>query len=482
MSNSGIWADDKLGRQGDADFLERLLRGNADDLRARGVKKSYVLNIDAGWGRGKTFFLTRFQRQLEASGHLVAYVNAWEDDFAEDPLTAVMAAIDEVVSANVEKASAAATTWQVAKEAAGRVAVQAGKGLLIRGLGLLMTEGAAAAAVGAIGAANAAASGAAIADEATKALDKLVDEKMANSVGDFVASKKIVADFKARLGDFVARVEDSGKARPFFILVDELDRCRPPYAIAMLERIKHLFDIPQVAFVVATDLSQLGEAIKGVYGGGFDSPRYLRRFFDSTFVFEKPKVGLLIEHLIQTQPLTADVLSAPQAADPIKYLGEFCYHTDLDVRAIEHVFGLLHSIALSWPYKVKIELAVIMPLILAHYEGHRDDIPADEMKNFFVPKIKVPWTLEKRERRRDSFAMVTRTIDQGAVTADMWRIASGFLPEIVASDGIEQWIAARFSEEYGLLHGNAWRTDQPKPRSIILKYPSIVRQAGRLQT
>lgn len=66
--------------------------------------------------------------------------------------------------------------------------------------------------------------------------------------------------------------------QPFTILIDEPDRCRLTYSIEMLERLKHLFDIPKVAFVVATDTEQLQHAIKAVYGEGFHAKAYLRRF------------------------------------------------------------------------------------------------------------------------------------------------------------------------------------------------------------
>ena len=54
--------------------------------------------------------------------------------------------------------------------------------------------------------------------------------------------------------------------RKVFVLVDELDRCRPTYAIEMLETIKHFFSLDNYIFVVATDTNQLSHSIKAVYG------------------------------------------------------------------------------------------------------------------------------------------------------------------------------------------------------------------------
>ena len=72
---------------------------------------------------------------------------------------------------------------------------------------------------------------------------------------------------------------------PIYILIDELDRCRPIYALTLLERVKHLFDISGYQFVIATDTEQLQHTVRAVYGEGFDARRYLKRFFDIQYSF-----------------------------------------------------------------------------------------------------------------------------------------------------------------------------------------------------
>ena len=71
---------------------------------------------------------------------------------------------------------------------------------------------------------------------------------------------------------------ERGNRLVFF--VDELDRCRPAYAIQLLERIKHYFDDERVTFVFSVNLTQLQHAVKSYYGYFFDSTRYLDKFFD----------------------------------------------------------------------------------------------------------------------------------------------------------------------------------------------------------
>ena len=68
------------------------------------------------------------------------------------------------------------------------------------------------------------------------------------------------------------------KDKPLVIIVDELDRCKPTFAVELIEVIKHLFSVPKVVFVLAMHKPQLEEAIKNVYGKDIDSQSYLQKF------------------------------------------------------------------------------------------------------------------------------------------------------------------------------------------------------------
>ena len=70
------------------------------------------------------------------------------------------------------------------------------------------------------------------------------------------------------------------KAEQLIIFVDELDRCRPSYAVQLLERTEHYFINDRITFVFSVNLEQLQHTIKNFYGNDFDACRYLDRFFD----------------------------------------------------------------------------------------------------------------------------------------------------------------------------------------------------------
>ena len=95
-------------------------------------------------------------------------------------------------------------------------------------------------------------------------------------------------DIKNRLINLAEYVwSESGY--PLVIIIDDLDRCRPTFAIALLERIKHLFDVRHVTFVLGLDQDQFVKMLHNVYGSEFDATNYLCRLID--IEFKLPKIS-----------------------------------------------------------------------------------------------------------------------------------------------------------------------------------------------
>jgi hypothetical protein len=109
---------------------------------------------------------------------------------------------------------------------------------------------------------------------------EFVGTSLSDAVDSYAAEKKLIDSFRTNLSFALAAIENDGRQRKLIIIVDELDRCKPTYAIQLLERIKHLFNLENVIFVVALDKQQLGISLGAVYGAGIDANEYLRRFFD----------------------------------------------------------------------------------------------------------------------------------------------------------------------------------------------------------
>ena len=71
------------------------------------------------------------------------------------------------------------------------------------------------------------------------------------------------------------------------VFVDELDRCSPSFAIQLLERVKHFFEIKGVIFVFSVNVKELQHTIKKFYGEQFDATKYLSRFFSISVSIHK---------------------------------------------------------------------------------------------------------------------------------------------------------------------------------------------------
>jgi predicted KAP-like P-loop ATPase len=88
-------------------------------------------------------------------------------------------------------------------------------------------------------------------------------------------SEEIKETFKELINTLL--VENKNK---ILIMIDEIDRCKPTFAIELLENIKHFYDDDRIIFIVATNNKQLGHSVCKVYGNNYDGYGYLDKFFD----------------------------------------------------------------------------------------------------------------------------------------------------------------------------------------------------------
>lgn len=215
--------------------------------------------------------------QLRAQRIDSLYFNAWETDFSGDPLIALIGELSaEMTAMSVDADSPAWRSLEKLKKIGARVAVSAVPALIKAGtLGVL--------------------------DLADVVEEGLADasEKIAEAeIQRYQDSKSSITEFKRELANFAKKLAEQDKSvPPLVVVIDELDRCRPDYAISVLETVKHLFAVPGVVFVIATDSRQLSNAIKHVYGLDVASEDYLRRFFDLCVSLPFPSTRQFVEAL-----------------------------------------------------------------------------------------------------------------------------------------------------------------------------------------
>ena len=212
----------------------------------------YSIALDGRWGSGKTFFVKQCKLVLDCINEenqysykdqildiigqdeiakltkinfKTVYFDAWKNDSDLDPIVSLSKSI--------------ATTAFNIKTKVKSVAIETGKELV---------------------------------ETAVKEIAKIDIDSILDI---FRTGEDIEAKFKKELDSLIP------EAGRLVIFIDELDRCRPTYAVKLLERVQHFFDNNKITFIFSVNLYELKNTIQKLYGSSFDGDRYLDRFFYS---------------------------------------------------------------------------------------------------------------------------------------------------------------------------------------------------------
>lgn len=236
----------------------------------------FVVAVDGPWGTGKTTFVRMLHAHLTKEQFQCVSFNAWEVDYVTDPLVAMVSAIDQVP---LEGQSATTfrehikTVRKVTTLVAKRGAVAAVKALTVGALDLE--------------------------EEVEGAISEFTGESISDIVEAFHKEKELLARFRTELEEAIKQLPASGKKSTFVFFVDELDRCRPTFAVELLERVKHLFNVRNLVFVLAIDKTQLEASTAAIYGNKINAAEYLRRFIDIDFAIPQVKGKQYTEGLME---------------------------------------------------------------------------------------------------------------------------------------------------------------------------------------
>ncbi|MBJ6352796.1 P-loop ATPase [Acinetobacter pittii] len=276
------WEGDLWGRK----YLGERLTNYVDRLQC-----GAVLTLDARWGEGKTWFVKHWQKHLEHTDHNVIYLDAFANDYLDDPFLLITSEITNILSKdkktkkNVENLiELSASIGTALLPSLPKVALTMGLHLIGAGfLGGLLQQGYE----------NAKDEVESLTEEASDRIKESIQEKIARHE----AEKKTLNDFKKYLTETVSKLD-----KPLVFIIDELDRCRPDFAIRLIERIKHFFDTPKIVFVLVMNKTQLLQSIKTFYG--YDSEiqgDYLEKFVDFTIQFPSNIADYHYENIIKEQ-------------------------------------------------------------------------------------------------------------------------------------------------------------------------------------
>jgi hypothetical protein len=240
--------DDLLNLTAFANRLEKFI-----NVEHHFVAGGLVLAPSSKFGAGKTTFFNMWRKTLENRAGdngkpMVIDLNAWESDYYGDPLFAI---VSSLIGALQKDGKSAKSLIEAAKDV-GWIATAIGGQVAKKFTGV-----------------DAVAAG----DLAEKKKAKREGATILDSFSVYEERKKAMQQLQVAIREFVA----SSEPRVLF-LVDELDRCRPDYAISYLETIKHIFDVQGAVFILAADRNQLENSARTAFGDNLDFEEYFRKF------------------------------------------------------------------------------------------------------------------------------------------------------------------------------------------------------------
>ena len=208
----------------------------------------------------------------------VVHFNAWETDYVSDPFTAIAT---ELTDGLREKAG---ESDKNAREAIAEGVKQAKAVIKARWPAIVRAM-------------------AGQVPMAGKALEEFVDG-FADSFADdricaYREARESVKEFTGALEGMAREVSGNPEHPLLVVMIDELDRCRPTYAVELLEVAKHLFSVNGVVFVVAVNRTELAHSVQALYGSGFDAKGYLGWFFDVDIRLPDPERSRFISETIR---------------------------------------------------------------------------------------------------------------------------------------------------------------------------------------
>ncbi|MGB5964975.1 MAG: P-loop NTPase fold protein [Sulfurimonadaceae bacterium] len=223
-------------------------------------QEDMVVALDAQWGEGKSTFIKMWQGYVEnhrEKKFKTIYFDAFANDYQKDPFLALTAEMygllkDEAEEKKKEFRQKAGDTAKSMARGALKIGVRVATGGVLDG---------------------------SIVDSVEQDISKLVAEQIDGVIADRLQSseedKSALKHFKEYLQEIA---EEQGNGNPIIFIIDELDRCRPDFALELVEQIKHIFSVQGITFLLVLNRKQLEASVKARYGNDIDASLYLQKF------------------------------------------------------------------------------------------------------------------------------------------------------------------------------------------------------------
>lgn len=276
-----------------------------------------VIAFDAPWGEGKSTFFQMWRGLLKEKQVAHIYFDAFDNDYQTDPFIALASQIYSLIEDDNSQTNFTKKALSAMK-AIGRASVRFGIKTLTAGV-LDNTV------IDDLGNTK----------DAAKETSSLVDSYIENLLSKSDENKEYINSFKEHLSKLALEI---GNGKPIVIIIDELDRCKPKYALSLIESIKHLFSVPNVTFVLVMNRTQLEASVKCEYGNNVNASQYLQKFISLWSTFPKPRdvnVSLQKQYLHECLRRMEYASESAIHKSTIKLYEELVVHFRLSLREIE---------------------------------------------------------------------------------------------------------------------------------------------------
>lgn len=267
------------------DYLNRkaLAEEWTNTLLSTKINHHLTISVSGDWGTGKTYLAKNWHKYLEEQEYFTCYIDAHKKDYAEDPLLIIMSEIESYINnkyINNEEAFIK-RAFKPVKEKFIPFLVSGFKTVAKVGAGVLLPD--------------------IISSNISKIIDNIDGEKLKEIIKGSIdeynnkkdsrieeyydnikAYSENIEEFKQALEEFADTIADKLN-KPVVIFIDELDRSNPKFVIKLIEQLKHIFEIPNLAFILTVNKKELSNTIKGIYGSEMDGYAYYKKFITHDF-------------------------------------------------------------------------------------------------------------------------------------------------------------------------------------------------------
>lgn len=268
-------------------------------------RKNCCFAIEGEWGSGKSFVLEKIQECLDkekAEGRdrfFTVRYDCWEYDYYEEPVVAIISVLKDVLDSYLNLIPEGAKSFLL--DTAKNMITKAGVGILKSKLGVDIVE--------CIG--------------ESKSDAELYDQYFG---------------FREAIETVRNGIKEIAKDQTVVIIVDELDRCLPTYAIKVLERIHHIFNgLENVVVIIAMEKKQIENSLHQIYGEGMDVDQYLKKFISFSVKLDNGSA----RNFIAKYPSFMDMFDIQENDEMESFLRTIT--SGLDIRTQEKIFEKAES-------------------------------------------------------------------------------------------------------------------------------------------